>query len=175
MPDCKHSAEYKSNESTMNNPNPYQITPQVPLTEERSQAPLRYAGFWIRFAAFVIDSILQVIVTLPLLWAIYGPGILDSTEYVNGAWEVVISYILPFILYIFCWVRYGGTPGKRLLGIRLLNEKTGEHVSIGVGVLRYVGFFISAMILFLGFVWVALDKKKKGLHDHIASTVVVFD
>jgi len=161
----------------MNDVNPYEVTPKAELHDqaERDEMPLRYAGFWIRFAAAVIDSILQSLVLLPLLWAIYGEQIIYGSDMINGVWDVLLSYVAPFVAYVFFWVKYGGTPGKRLLGLKVLDQATRQHVSVGKGVLRYIGYIASALILMIGFIWAAFDKEKKALHDHMAGTVVVFD
>jgi len=161
----------------MNDTNPYQVTPKAELYNEteRGTMPVRYAGFWIRFAATIIDSILQALVIMPILWAIYGDQVIMSENIVNGVWDILVSYVLPFLAYLFFWVKFGGTPGKRLLGLKVLDEATGLHVSIGKGILRYLGYILSTIMLLLGFVWVAFDKKKKGVHDHVAGTIVVYD
>lgn len=161
----------------MNDSNPYEVTPQAELHDSANldSRPIRYAGFWIRVGASIIDSILLMLVTMPLLWAIYGDQILFGEEMVNGFWDVMISYVFPLVAYVYLWMRYGGTPGKRLLGLTVLDERTGQHVTVGVGVLRYIGYIVSTLLLLLGFIWVAFDKKKKGLHDHMAGTIVVID
>ena len=48
-----------------------------------------------------------------------------------------------------------------------------EGVTVGKGVLRYLGYFVSTFVFMLGFIWVALDSRKRGWHDYIAGTVVV--
>jgi uncharacterized RDD family membrane protein YckC len=157
--------------------NPYEITPKAPLNEVDTdpQATLKYAGFWIRVAAAIIDTIVILIITLPVLFAIYGSGYWSSPELVKGPSDILINYLFPLVFSIVLWMKIGGTPGKRLLGLKVLSESTQQYVSAGQGVLRYVGYFVAMLPLFLGLIWVAFDKKKKGLHDYLAGTVVVYD
>jgi uncharacterized RDD family membrane protein YckC len=59
------------------------------------------------------------------------------------------------------------------IGARIVDAETGEGVGIGTALIRYLGYFVSAIGLFVGFVWVGLDPRKQGWHDHMAGTVVV--
>lgn len=152
--------------------NPYK-SPTADLGQGHEPGTPHYAGFWVRVVAAIIDSILILAITFPLLFAIYGQAVIASDKFVQGPGEVLISYVLPMALTIFLWMKFGGTPGKRILGLKVLDEKTGEHLTGGKSILRYIGYFASMLVLFLGIIWVAFDKKKKGLHDHIAGTVVV--
>lgn len=75
---------------------------------------------------------------------------------------------------IWFWVScHGQTPGKRVVGARVVDAETGEPVSVGKGIVRYLGYFVSMLGLFIGYLWVGFDPKKQGWHDHIAGTVVV--
>ena len=74
---------------------------------------------------------------------------------------------------IVCWVKFAGTPGKRLLRLKVLDEKSGENLTVGQAILRYIGYFPSTLVFFLGFIWIAFDSKKQGWHDKIAKSVVV--
>lgn len=66
----------------------------------------------------------------------------------------------------------GRTPGKMLLGLRVIRT-SGEPMGFGIAFLRWVGYIVSALPFWLGFIWIALDGKKQGWHDKIAATLVV--
>ena len=134
----------------------------------------RYAGFWIRVAAALIDSVLLSVVIAVPLTLIYGSNYWVSEELIAGFWDVVF-YIVPIVLTVWFWVKYLGTPGKMLLKLRVIDANTGEAISTAKGVGRYLGYYVSAIPLLLGFIWVAFDKKKQGLHDKLAGTLVVRD
>jgi len=59
-----------------------------------------------------------------------------------------------------------------IFGLKVV-QSTGEKMTLGVGFLRWVGYIISGMVFYLGFIWIAFDGKKQGWHDKIAGTVVV--
>ncbi|WP_278397225.1 RDD family protein [Acinetobacter venetianus] len=136
-----------------------------------------YAGFWIRVCAAIIDSIIIIIAMIPLTM-IFGGG--ETTASTNGfstfQFKTTADWfwqILTAIFYIFCWIKFAGTPGKRLLRLKVLDEQTGNHVTVGQGIIRYIGYIPATLVLFIGLIWVAFDPKKQGWHDKMAKTVVV--
>jgi uncharacterized RDD family membrane protein YckC len=75
-------------------------------------------------------------------------------------------YVLPF------WLRYSATPGKMLMGLRIRDMQSGEPMTPRQCVIRFLGYFVSGLPLCLGFIWIFLNKKRRGFHDFIAGTVV---
>ena len=129
-----------------------------------------YAGFWMRFVAWIID---QICVALGL-WGIFSllRLLYPATLYqqVSGATTI---FILLALYYVILTAVRGQTVGKIALGIRVVG-KDGEAPGLGYAVLReVVGKFISAIALFLGFLWIGCDKEKQGWHDKIAGTRVI--
>ena len=88
--------------------------------------------------------------------------------------DILISYILPAIAVIIFWQYKQATPGKMLFNARIVDAKTGNKPSNGQWIIRYLGYIPSTLVFGLGFLWVALDKKKQGWHDKMAGTVVVY-
>jgi uncharacterized RDD family membrane protein YckC len=150
------------------------------------QAPLEYAGFWIRFWAFIVDSILVAVIVEPIVASIYENSqtltdpmsvdmanlILDSFK-PQGALDVLFSWVLPAVAIVLFWVYRAATPGKMLLRARIVDAETGAPPSVGQCVGRYLGYYVSIFTLFLGFLWIAFDPRKQGFHDKLAGTVVV--
>jgi uncharacterized RDD family membrane protein YckC len=134
-----------------------------------------YAGFWIRVAAALIDTILLILVFLIPIYLIYGSGYWTSQNAAEGSWDVLIQYIVPLVLTVWFWTKYLGTPGKMALRLRVVDANTGKAISSRKAVGRYLGYYVSAIPLLLGFIWVGIDKKKQGFHDKLAGTVVVRD
>ena len=132
-----------------------------------------YAGFWIRTGAAIIDSILILIIALPLLTAIYGPDYWVSEFFVQGFWDVLFNYILPAIAVIIFWVYKSATPGKMATKLTIVDSKTGGTPTTGQFIGRYLGYYVSMFPLFLGIIWVGIDKRKQGWHDKLAGTVVI--
>lgn len=132
-----------------------------------------YAGFWVRVVATLIDTVLIMVITLPLLWSIYGESYFESTAILNGSADFLISWVLPAVGVIVFWMVKQATPGKMALSLRVLDADTGNSLSAGQSVGRYLAYFVSMLPLFIGIIWVAFDKKKQGWHDKLAGTVVV--
>ncbi|MDZ7803343.1 RDD family protein [Thiohalophilus sp.] len=142
-------------------------------------ARIQYAGFWRRALALLLDSLLYTALILPLLVGIYGPGYLnwwlgDSSQLASyGMTDLLITYVAPFVLVIVCWRRWQATPGKLLLDCRVVDARTHQPLSLRQAVIRALGYILSALPFYLGFVWAAIDKRKQALHDKLAGSVVI--
>ena len=132
-----------------------------------------YAGFWIRFGATLIDVIIILIVTGIPLTFIYGEQYWGGEQLISGVWDVLLSYVLPFVATIWFWLRFFGTPGKMATKLKIVDAKTGNRLSLLQAIGRYFAYIPAALPLGLGFIWVGIDKKKQGWHDKLAGTVVV--
>ena len=149
--------------------NPYEA-PSAPVG---TAAEFHYVGFWARVLATLIDGILTALITLPLLYLVYGGEYFTSTSFYHGGWEVAINYGLPAALVLLFWHFFSATPGKMVIGARIVDVATGEKPSTAQFVGRYVGYFPSFFVLALGCLWVAWDSRKQGWHDKLAGTAVV--
>lgn len=136
---------------------------------------LEYAGFWIRAGATIIDTILLMIITFPILVSIYGWGYFDweQTGFIAGFADFLISWVFPAIVVIAFWITKQATPGKMAVSAKIVDATTGSAPSAGQLVGRYFAYFVAGLPLGLGILWVAFDKKKQGWHDKLAGTVVV--
>ena len=138
---------------------------------------LKYAGFWVRVGATLIDTVLFVAVTFPILFAIYGWGYFDpeQTGFIAGPADFLISWVFPAIAVLIFWHFKSATPGKIFLSVKIIDAKTGGKPNLWQFIGRYFAYFVSTLPLGLGFLWVAFDKKKQGWHDKLAGTVLVKD
>ena len=132
-----------------------------------------YAGFWIRTGAALIDTLIMVIITSPILTLIYGENYWVSESFVQGFWDLIFSHVLPAVAVVIFWIYKSATPGKMATKLTIVDASTGEKPTTGQFVLRYIGYFVSIIPLFLGLIWVGVDKRKQGFHDKIANTVVI--
>jgi uncharacterized RDD family membrane protein YckC len=130
-----------------------------------------YPGFLIRLVASVIDGILFLIVAFVLGLII---GIFFDPEDIV---YIVTGYAVPVIML---WLYYAimessprqATLGKMALGI-IVTDNKGNRISFGRATGRYFAKIISTLILLIGFIMIAFTKRKQGLHDMIAETLVV--
>lgn len=139
---------------------------------EPLRPPPRHAGFWARFFASLLDSLLQLLIITPLLIWVYGLEALTDPALDRSNFDFFSNIALMLAVLLF-WRYKGATPGKMLMGLRIVDADTHGPVPFGRLVLRMLGYLLSALPLFLGFVWVAFDKRKQGFHDKIARTLVL--
>ena len=132
-----------------------------------------YAGFWIRVWASVIDSILVCIIIFPILTAVYGFAYWESTRMVQGPLDFLLSWVAPAVAVVLFWISRQATPGKLAVGATIADAATGGKPTTGQLLGRYAGYYVAAIPLLLGFIWVAFDPRKQGWHDKLAGTVVV--
>ncbi|UGA40660.1 RDD family protein [Chromobacterium haemolyticum] len=108
-----------------------------------------------------------------------GDGWMMQAAMMQGRFELsplaslMINWVLPAAAVLAFWWFKSSTPGKMLLGARIVDAKTGAPMTPGQAALRYLGYFVSCFPFLLGLIWVGLDARKQGWHDKIAGTVVV--
>jgi uncharacterized RDD family membrane protein YckC len=135
---------------------------------------VQYVGFWLRVAAAIIDSILVTMVITPFLLMVYGPDYFVAPgRALHGVVDFLLQYIFPAVAIIVFWVTRSATPGKMIIGAEIVDARTLGKPSTGQFIGRYFAYYISMIPLFLGFLWVAFDKRKQGWHDKLAGTVVI--
>ena len=134
---------------------------------------IEYGGFWIRVIASLIDSLLLIAITLPLLLWIYGESYLRGDHRIAGPADLLLSWVIPAIAVIVFWHYRSATPGKIVTKLKIVDAHSGGAPSTGQLIGRYLGYYISTIPLGLGLLWVAFDERKQGWHDKLAGTVVV--
>jgi uncharacterized RDD family membrane protein YckC len=147
-------------------------TDDMPYNRDSEFPPVEYAGFWIRFLASVFDSVLLLMVMVPLLMMFYGPEVLFMSESPGLVYDI-INYALPIIAVIIFWRYRAATPGKIMMDIYIVDADTLEQPTFGRLLLRYFGYYVSIFTLFLGFFFIGWDKRRQGFHDKIANTIVI--
>lgn len=156
-----------------------------------------YAGFITRLISLIIDLVIIVVgallfnLTLRLVLNFFGlsdlaVAVFDrtgaSTESYSGwlvtllRWvtTVLTSATFLFIYLVFFWTVTGKTPGKAILGLRVVQEHE-ANVSFKWAVVRAVGYYVSLLPLGLGFFWILIDDQRRGWHDKMAHTYVLYD
>jgi uncharacterized RDD family membrane protein YckC len=142
-----------------------------------SEKRLEVVGFGLRLTAFIIDGVLVGILSFTLAFVI-GFIMLFALTYGDGQFYpaerlISVSGILISVFYFVAfWAKSGQTPGKSVLGIKVIGAD-GAPLGWGKAFLRYVGYIINVIVLSIGFVWIAFDKKRQGWHDKIAKTYVI--
>jgi uncharacterized RDD family membrane protein YckC len=144
-------------------------------------------GFWKRAVAITIDLVFLDVSTkislLPLKRSIDLGDIIPADLFSMDTFQAKV-FLLYVILYLFVglilslvYFTYfhsatGQSIGKRLLKIKAI-QTSGEPLNFKIAFIRWGGYFISGLAMYLGFLWVLFDKNKQGWHDKIAGTYVV--
>jgi predicted Zn finger-like uncharacterized protein len=151
-------------------------TPLMMTTAARPDPQQPFAGFWTRFVAYLLDTTIlgavQFVVSLALGFA--GGSLIDSGGGMAMAMISALCGTVISIAYAVFFTGYNGqTPGKMALRIQVV-RCDGTPMTYGRAFLREViGKFASAIILGIGYLMVAFDRNKQGLHDKIAGTYVI--
>ena len=93
----------------------------------------------------------------------------------SGPLDVLIQVVLPIVALLAFWKFRNSTPGKMVFRAKIVDATTGNAPSDARLLIRFLGYFASILTLGIGFLWIAIDRRKQGLHDKIAHTVVVRD
>lgn len=130
-------------------------------------------GFWLRLAAFVIDYVIILIFAPVVEYAIELGGV---TANISADKQDNLFFVMLYAIVVLYFVIYTGwfgqTPGKMVCKLRVIRT-TGEPISYGRAFLRLIGYHVSFLFLGFGFIMIAVDRNKRGLHDLIAGTCVI--
>ena len=133
----------------------------------------RLASPGARLGAYFLD-LLVPLVAFFLVFVVAGAGVATGTE--GGAGLGILLGIVVFIAYViwaFVLFARGTTPGKKLLGMRVIREDGGNASFFTMLIREWVGKPISGLIVLLGFLWILIDQDNQGWHDKLMSTYVV--
>lgn len=154
-----------------------------------------YAGFVTRYLAFLLDVLLIaagsfiLIAILRTTFTFFGIdqlvteirnalGLDRTSAVVTGTvrWlgTVFWSFLVFGVYSIISWMLVGKTVGKALMGLRVLGDN-GKRITLKQALKRSLGYYLSALPLFLGFLWVLMDDRRQTWHDKLASTLVVYE
>lgn len=141
-----------------------------------------YGGFWIRFVARIIDGVILAVVGFILrtpLVLMLGAGAVrpdvSAIPILLGFTGIVLllEVALSVAYEAFFLTTRGATPGKMVVGLKVIRSDGGP-ISAGVAVGRYFAQWISALILWIGYIMAGIDTEKRALHDRICDTRVIY-
>lgn len=162
--------------------------------EKRAEVTLigHYAGFSSRLIAFLIDTVIIAAIFLFVSWfivtswnMIHLEPVVRQLEEKNLILKTLVTFITSplfyslvtflFVVtyYVFFWTIAGQTPGKGIMGLKILPRKGGK-LKLGRAILRYLGYYLSIIPLGLGVLWILVDDRRLAWHDKIAGTCVVY-
>ena len=147
-----------------------------------------HAGFISRAIAFVIDlvvmsvtifaivALVQAVLGFFTLYGLVGQRVTNSDPFRAAvvACLVIVSAGIAIGYPVGFWVLLGQTPGKSFIGVRIARV-TGQPLTVRRALLRYLGYWLSAIPLGLGFLWILVDDHRQGWHDKLAGTYVIYE
>ena len=146
---------------------------------------VEFAPHGARLVAYIIDSlIMAVIVGVPLLigsvWLLSGSTFegqevtaIDPGAAAGFGFLLLASILFGLLYFPFFWARGGQTPGMRPFGLWVVRDQDGSRIGWGSALLRLVGLWVASVVFYLGFIWIFIDKRRRGWQDLIAGTIVV--
>ncbi len=149
----------------------------APLPTE-AERPGLHGGFWLRFVAYFIDSL---IISIPLFVLTVVMGIVTAASADNGTmggmlatWGFMLAGVVIMWLYMaLCEAsRWRATPGKLALGLRVV-DMHGGRIGFGRASGRFAGRLLSKMSLYIGYMLAGWTGRKQALHDMLAGCCVV--
>lgn len=175
-----------------------QPTGQAVVTPHWQPAPVvAYAGFWLRFVAYLLDSLILgvpvvIVVMIVVLSTGFGaflhnfpnpsnPPNPDEVANALGASFVLGIIFIGLLAVIGTWLYYAGfegsswqaTPGKKVLNL-YVTDMTGARISFGRATGRFFAKIVTELIpLKIGYILAGITERKQALHDMIASTLVL--
>lgn len=152
----------------------------------------QYAGFWLRFVAYLIDGIvvgvIQSFIITPFL-ALFGLSLtaMESMDYMSEEESIaaiigmasgfggiiLVSAIVGIAYYTIMEAsKYQATLGKMALGLKVTDE-SGQPLDFGKSLIRNLGKIVSQIIFMIGYIMAGLTAKKQALHDLMAGALVI--
>ena len=159
------------------------------MEKQPEEVALEYAGFWIRLGAYLIDGLIFLFIAwaVTYIFAILGQGstgvgvmanhydtggIVLEHSFISSHVSWILAWLIEVAYFVGFWTWRGQTPGKMIAGVKVIRTDS-SPVTWQYALLRYLGYIVSAMLLFIGFIWIAFDSHKQGIHDKVADTYVV--
>jgi uncharacterized RDD family membrane protein YckC len=135
-----------------------------------------YAGIATRAIALAIDVAIAQLVVLSggAILALVGSLVTDVRLDTLGQILAAVAWVTVAASYfVLFWSTAGQTPGMRLMALRVMTP-SGTHPGLIRSIVRVVGLGLAILPLFAGFLPVLVDARRRGLHDMIAGTVVLY-
>ena len=153
---------------------------QVPDDLNVGPAPgVRFAGAGARLFAYIVDVLIVSLVSLALfvvlgiIAAVAGSAGADFIAGLGIILAFLVWLVFTFAYFPYFWAKSGQTPGMKIFHIKVVRDADGGPVGGGAAVLRLIGYWINGIAFYIGYIWIFVDKRRRGWHDLIAGTCVI--
>lgn len=140
-----------------------------------------YGGFFVRMSAYLIDSLIVGVglviirIMLAVATSFMSGDAINASILFNYSLEDIILYICKVIYFVLLTYYTGTTLGKRLMNLRVVNKDGEKPDLFSILYRETVGRFLSGLVIGIGYIMAGIDKEKRGLHDMLADTYVVYE
>lgn len=148
---------------------------------QRQENNIYYAGFFVRLAAWAIDSllvgVLLFIIKLPMIVATFGVtegNLFKEVLFQLTVWDILF-YILAKSYYVATTYCTGATVGKKLMNIKVVPAREDKITLWNILYRETIGKYLSDLFLCIGYIIVGIDKEKRGFHDMLSDTWVIYN
>ena len=146
-----------------------------------SKEEVTYAGFWVRLAAYLIDSLI-VFLGLLVVRLILSGVVSAAKDTVLGGnllfqynLKDIVLYILEALYFILFTYYTGTTLGKKVMNLKVVRADGEDKLSLFTVIYREtIGRFLCSVIAGIGYLMVGIDSEKRGLHDILCDTRVIY-
>ena len=157
---------------------------------------VKYAGFWVRFFASFLDTLFLALPVGIVIYFLSGGDWFDFSQFQQNMayamsgnaekaltnqpqkslrWELLFEFSVLIVTLMF-WRRWqGATPGKKFFRVKIVDAKTFKDIDNKQAITRSLGYIASTLIFLIGFFMIAFRDDKRGLHDLLAGTAVIYD
>jgi uncharacterized RDD family membrane protein YckC len=164
---------------------PPPVSWESPASVEGPAPGVEFAPHGARLVAYILDTIILGVVITALL--LIGFILLGSGTTVQGNEVTAVSpaaatgfsviaivcLVIGLLYFPFFWARGGQTPGMRPFSLRVVRDRDGGSIGWGTAFLRLIGLWVAGAVFYIGYIWIFIDKRRRGWQDLIAGTVVV--
>jgi len=141
-----------------------------PVEPEGPAPGVAYGGAGERLLAYLIDGLVVLAANVVLFLAALALFIVVLPA---GFLAFLAIFVVDIAYFPWFWKTRGQTPGMRLFELYVVSDRDGGPITSGQAILRLIGYWIDGVVLYLGFIWILIDSRKRGWHDLIAGTVVI--
>lgn len=153
--------------------------PAARVAEPTDERDFAYAGFWVRFGALLLDS-LVVMLAMMVFGGVVG-GVVGGLAGDAATAGAAVGALIQLVVILASWLYFalmesgerGATLGKRAFHLRVVSAADQERISFARATGRYFARWVSMLVLYIGYLMQPFTARKQALHDMIAGTVVV--
>ena len=143
---------------------------QAPDPDSGPAPGMRFASPGSRLVAYIIDLVIQFLAFL-LLAAL--TIILAATFFPLAIVSSLAIVALSVGYFPYFWAKSGQTPGMATMKIKVVRDADGGPVTAGAAILRMIGLWVGLSVMYIGVIWIFIDKRRRGWQDLLGGTVVV--